>query len=135
MRRFIPLLAIFAGACAAQANPTDGLAPSEWRFVRIDGKAPASERAKLTLGEEQLGADVGCNSIGGPWRIENDRLLAGPLVQTERACAGAAGEQERAASALLVAAPEIEITGRRMELHSYGHAAELERLDAAPSDS
>jgi heat shock protein HslJ len=131
MRRVIPLLAILIAGCAAQATPADKLAPSEWRFTSIDGKAPASDQAKLTLDDEKLGANLGCNSMGGPWRIEKDRLVAGPLVQTERFCAGATGRQEQEASALLVAAPEIKVDGRTMELRSAGHAAELERLDTA----
>lgn len=131
MRRFVPLLAVLIAGCAAQATPADGLAPSDWRFVSIDGKAPASDQARLTLGEEKLGANVGCNSMGGPWRIEKDRLVAGPLVQTEMYCSGAASEQEKATSALLVAAPEITVTGSRMQLRSYGHTAELERLNSA----
>jgi len=78
MRRVIPLLAILIAGCAAQATPADKLAPSEWRFTSIDGKAPASDQAKLTLDDEKLGANLGCNSMGGPWRIEKDRLIAGP---------------------------------------------------------
>jgi heat shock protein HslJ len=135
MRRVISLLAVVLAGCAAQATPADGLAPSTWRFVSIDGQAPASQLAKLTLGEEKLGANLGCNNMGGPWRIEKDRLVAGPLVQTEKACAGATGTQEQAAGALLVAAPEIRIDGRRMELRSFGHSAELERTDSAQRES
>jgi heat shock protein HslJ len=135
MRRTILLVALFLAGCAAQATPADKLAPSEWRFTSIDGKAPASGQAKLTLDEEKLGANLGCNSMGGPWRIEKDRLVAGPLVQTERFCADATGRQEQEASALLVAAPEIKVDGRTMELRSAGHAARLERLDTAQSAS
>lgn len=135
MRGVIPLFAIVLAGCAAQAPPANGLAPSTWRFVSIDGEAPASDQAQLTLADEKLGANLGCNAMGGPWRIEKDRLLAGPLVQTEKFCAGATGEQEKAAGALLVAAPEITIDGDRMELRSFGHAAELERLDPAQRNS
>lgn len=129
------MLAVFLAGCVAQATPADTLAPSTWRFVTIDGDAPASNEARLTLDDEKLGANVGCNSMGGPWRIEKDRLLAGPLVQTEKFCAGAISEQEKAAGALLVAAPEIEVDGRHMQLRSAGHRAELERLDPAQRDS
>ncbi|HEX7710389.1 MAG TPA: META domain-containing protein [Sphingomonadaceae bacterium] len=135
MRRVIPLLAIVVAGCAAQATPADGLAPSTWRFVSIDGKAPASDRARLTLADEKLGANLGCNSIGGPWRIEKDRLMAGPLIQTEKFCTGETVDQEKAAGALLVAAPEIKVEGNRMELRSFGHAAELERLDPSQRNS
>jgi len=36
----------------------------------------------------QLGIEGGCNSIGGPYRIDvHGRLVIGPIVSTQRACA------------------------------------------------
>jgi len=136
MRRMIPflipILALAAGSCVAQAAPGHVLNGSEWRFVSIDGETAASKSAMLKFEAERLGANVGCNGIGGPWRVENGRLLAGPLAQTEMYCDGPVWEQEQSTSALLVAAPEIELDGDRMLLRSRGHVAELERIDLAP---
>lgn len=126
---FAPLLAFTAGSCVAQAAPGHVLDGSEWRFISIDGESAASNAANLKFEDERLGANVGCNGIGGPWRVENGRLLAGPLAQTEMYCEGLVWEQEQSTSALLVAAPEIELDGDRMRLRSRGHFAELERVD------
>ncbi len=114
--------------CTAKATPGHVLSDSEWRFLTIDGEAPASEEAALTFEGDQLTANVGCNGMGGPWRTDGGRLLAGPLAQTEMFCDGPVWAQENAASALLVAAPEMSVDGDRLTLRSRGHFAELERV-------
>ncbi len=127
-----PFLALAVAGCVAQAAPGHVLNGSEWRFVSIDGETAASKAARLKFEDERLGANVGCNGIGGPWRVENGRLLAGPLAQTEMYCDGTVWEQEQSTSALLVAAPEIELNGDQMMLRSRGHVAELERINPPP---
>lgn len=132
MRRIIPLLVLMLvvplAACAAQtAGSSSPLAGSEWRFTAIDGEAPVSDRAKLAFDGERLSASVGCNTMNGNWRIEDGRLIAGPLMQTRMACPGRLGEQEDALAALLVAAPEAVWSGQKLELRSGGHHAELVR--------
>mgnify|MGYP001070010349 FL=1 len=133
MLRAAPLLALAAAlatsGCVAQASPGHGLTGSEWRFLSIDGEAPVSDRAALSFEKERIGANVGCNGMGGPWRIEGGRLVAGPLAQTQMYCEGPVWPQEQATSALLVAAPEVSLSGDRMVLRSRGHFAELERVN------
>jgi heat shock protein HslJ len=132
MRRVLPhlmlMLAIPIAGCAAQAAGSAQLAGSNWRFVTIDGEAPISRAAKLTFDDGRIGANVGCNAMGGEWRIEDGRLIAGPLMQTRMFCEGKLGEQEQAIGALLVAAPELALDEARLELRSHGHSARLERL-------
>lgn len=128
MRNALPLLLLLSG-CIAQAAPGHHLAGSEWRFVTIDGDTPVSQDARLEFQGDQIGANIGCNSISGPWRVEDGRLVAGPLAQTKMFCAGPVWDQELAAGALLVAAPELELDGNRLVLRSRGHEAELERID------
>ena len=101
--------------------------------MSIDGEEPASDKARLSFERDRLGGNVGCNGLGGPWRVEGGRLVAGPLIQTEMFCQGAVAGQERATSALLVAAPEMQVEGDRMILRSRGHLAELERVKPAPA--
>ena len=105
------------------------LGDGEWRFLRIDGKPPVDPAARLTLQGERIGANVGCNGMGGNWKVEDGRLIAGPLISTQMWCEGKM-EQERAVSVLLSGNPEITVSGNRMELRSAGHSAQLER--AAP---
>lgn len=128
------LMAPSLTACVAQTAPPHALEGSQWSFTGIDGQAPVDPaRAQLSFEGDMLSANVGCNSLSGPWRIEKTRLIAGPLIQTRMFCEGRLGEQEQATSALLVAAPEIEIEGSTLTLKSRGHSASLTRTGGPTS--
>lgn len=119
---------IAAGGCVAKSSAPNAL-QGEWRFVEIDGDSPAvPAKATLTVEPDRLSASAGCNGMGGPWRIEEDRLIAGPLTGTRMYCTGPVWDQEQALSALLVAAPTIAYKDRRLVLQSSGHSAALERV-------
>lgn len=124
---FLPL---FAAACAmAQEDSGSDLAGSQWTLEQIDGDAPSLPAgARLSFERERLAASAGCNSIGGPWRVDGLRLIAGPLVQTEMYCDGPVWKQERALSALLSAGPVITRKGNVLTLVSSGHRARLARV-------
>lgn len=112
---------------------TDGAAPqlsgTEWRFTAIDGTAPVRpDRATMAFTEERLNANVGCNGMGGTWRLDGDRLVGGPYMSTKMFCEGVM-EQESAVGALLAANPTVVISGDRMRLTAPGHSAELRRAD------
>lgn len=122
------LLALVAAGCAAA--PTGGTSPrldgTRWHFAAIDGAAPVSPGAALVFHADRIGANVGCNGMGGPWRIERGRLIAGPLISTQMWCEGKM-EQERAVSALLTSGPVVTVSGAKMTLKTGGHSAELTR--------
>lgn len=121
-----PLL--LAAACSVTGDSGAGIADTSWRFTTIDGAPPVSEEARLSFKRSRLGASVGCNSMGGEWRIENDRLIAGPLAQTEMYCAEPLWDQEKALNSLLTSAPVIMVEGDRMTLKSHGRSAELRKV-------
>lgn len=130
MRRLALLFllpALLAGC--SESGDRAHLSQTSWRFVRIDGRVPGSSDAGLTFDRGSIGVQVGCNRMGGPWRVDSNRLVAGPLAQTEMACADPAWGQEAAVGALLVATPRMNLSGDRMTLHSSGHTAELVRID------
>ncbi len=116
-------------ACATPGEGRSPLAGSTWKFTQIDGASPVSDRAQLSFEKGSIGANVGCNGMGGPWRLEKGRLIAGPLVQTEMYCEGPVWDQEKAVSALLSAAPRFELRGDTLTLKSSGHAATLKRIE------
>ncbi len=123
---FLPL---FAAACAMTEDSGSDLAGSQWMLERIDGDAPSLPTgARLSFERERLAASAGCNSIGGPWRVDGLRLIAGPLVQTEMYCDGPVWKQEQALSALLSAGPVITREGNVLTLVSSGHRARLARV-------
>ena len=117
------------GGCAAPAGEPSQFAEKSWRFLAIDGEKPAAQATELSFEAERIGANVGCNGMGGPWRIEDGRLIAGPLVQTKMFCEGPVWQQEQAVGALLAGAPRVEIEGDRLVLKSSAHSAELTRAD------
>lgn len=106
------------------------LAESSWRFDRIDGQRPLSQASGITFEDGRIGVELGCSRLGGPWRIDADRLVAGPLDQSEKACADGSWHQGHAVNALLVATPRMAVDGNRMTLQSSGHTAELVRVEA-----
>ena len=64
-------LALLSAACVARPAASERLSESQWRFVTIDGAAPAvPEKATLTFADDRISASVGCNGMGGEWRIE-----------------------------------------------------------------
>lgn len=135
---FALALAVLCAGCVAQPAASDRLAESEWRFVKIDGQDPfRAEGARLIFSDDRISASVGCNTMAGAWRIEEGRLIAGPLAGTRMFCQGDVWEQEQAIAALLVAAPTLEWGNTdRLTLRSSGHSAELVRVglveDTAP---
>ena len=125
----LALLVPLAGCVAAASGSTSEFAGSEWRMLAIDGQSTVrADGARLSFESDRLAASVGCNRLGGNYRIEGARLIAGPLTQTEMYCEGPVWGQEQALSALLVGAPEVRLAERRLMLVSSGHRAEFERL-------
>lgn len=130
MRTTLALIAVSASllaGCATAPSGSAGLAGTNWTILRVDGAAPVvPEKASLKFEDERLSANVGCNGIGGDYRVDGVRLIAGPLMATRMFCDGPVWQQEEAVNALLSAAPEIERRGRTMRLVSGGHALDLE---------
>lgn len=125
---FFSLSLLLIAGCASATDSAAQIAGTNWRFTQIDGAPPVSGHAKISFKKNSLGASVGCNNMGGDWRVEDDRLIAGPLTQTEMYCAAPLWDQEKALNALLTSAPVIVIQGDRMTLKSHGRSAELRKV-------
>lgn len=130
-------LAFLCAGCVARPAAPERLSESEWGFILIDDYEPARpDSARLSFGEENISASVGCNTMAGKWRVEKGRLIAGPLAGTRMFCQGDVWEQEQAIAALLVAAPTLEWRDDdRLILRSSGHSAELARVSPPPPGS
>lgn len=129
----LPVLALLT-ACATtplpdRSGPAEAdLAGTVWRFVEIDGAAPASPRAQLRFEAGRLSATVGCNGIGGDWTIDRGRIAGGPYVSTKMFCEGLM-KQEAALAALLAEKPEADVAGKRLTLRGEAHSAVLVRAE------
>jgi heat shock protein HslJ len=120
----LPLLA----ACTTLPGAVPDLSGTKWAFTVIDGARPVSTAATLSFESNQLSANVGCNGMGGEWRIEQDRIIADQLIGTQMYCEGLM-EQESAVAALLGGKPRVTMAGDRLVLRSAAHSAELQRVE------
>jgi heat shock protein HslJ len=93
--------ALLLGACGGSSSgspaPSDrGLEGRTFLSTGAEGRAlVAGSRVRLTLGDGLIQASAGCNSMGGPYRIDGGRLMADQLATTEMACDPALMEQDR----------------------------------------
>ena len=122
------LSALALSGCAAQSAPPHSLSGSTWQFVTIDGAKASAGKTNLAFRDDDMSANVGCNGMGGPWRIEGQRLIIGPIARTEMYCGGPVWNDEQTVATLLSAAPQFQLMGNRLVLRSSGHSAELHRL-------
>lgn len=89
------------------AEPDLPLVGTDWVLASMltggtASSVPAGVVAGVHFGADgQVSVETGCNSGGGPYRIDGDRLVFGDLVLTKRACIGPAGEVEAAVLAVL----------------------------------
>lgn len=129
MRRLAFLvLPLLAAGCVAAGRPAAPLAGTSWRLEAIDGQPAAMDGdAGISFDGDSIGASAGCNRMSGTYRVERQRLFAGPLIQTEMYCEGPVWEQEQAFSALLAGAPQVKLSASRLTLASSGHRAEFSR--------
>jgi len=120
----LSLAASLAGCATAGGHAPGGLAGTHWAIVSIDGTpAAAPDRARLSFDEARLSASVGCNGLGGDYRVDGGRLIVGPVVSTQMWCE-AVMDQERAVGALFAGAPQVTRNGDTLKLASGGHTLE-----------
>lgn len=86
---------------------------------------------RLSFAAGQLGASGGCNSIGGAYTIDGDRLIAGQMAMTEMACEPALMAQDAWLAGLLDGAT-IALAGDTLTLAKDG--ARLSLLDREVAD-
>jgi heat shock protein HslJ len=79
----------------------------------------AGSQVRLWFGGGQVGASAGCNSMGGPYTIVGDRIVARQLSTTEMACDPALMNQDRWLAGLLDGAT-ITLAGDELTLAKDG---------------
>jgi heat shock protein HslJ len=112
MKRFSRLLPLAASILLVAACMTshDVIADKTWTLHAIDGR-PAAGPAELRLGTDgQLAAKPGCNTTGGPYAIDGNRLTTGTLATSLMLCAApAVAAQETTFLAVLEADPVFAV--------------------------
>jgi heat shock protein HslJ len=91
-------------------------------------------RIRLSFGEEgrRIGANAGCNHIGGDARVENGRLVAGDMAMTAMGCDGGRSEQDDWLVKFLTGTPTVRISGAELVLAN--NTTEIRLLDRTVAD-
>ena len=120
-----------AGAPLAPAPITD-LAGTNWRVVAVNGR-PTPSTGDYALRFDRnggVGGRLGCNAMGGRYRLVSDRLTVSDLASTLMGCPEPAATFEREGAAILSQTMQMSFTSNdRMGLSS---AAGTITLDPAP---
>jgi heat shock protein HslJ len=72
----------------------------------------------LELDGDRLGGDTGCNSFGGDYEVDGDRLRMGRIEQTLIGCEDALATQERHVLAVLQSDPAWSVEGPTLGLRA-----------------
>ncbi|MFN5903364.1 MAG: META domain-containing protein [Novosphingobium sp.] len=109
-----------ATACAAATPKPGQLAETVWTVKTIDGQRARSPRAEIRFLPDRISATVGCNGLGGPWKISKGQLEGGPFMSTMMYCEGLM-EQERTMADVLGGKARIDLTRQTLTLRSGKH--------------
>lgn len=118
-----------SGCGGAYTNDV-ALAGTRWRIVAINGAAvPAREWYTIRFEGDRLTGMAGCNHFSGGYRLDNGRLIAGPIASTRMACQGPRGRDEQAVLRALAAPLRFAERGEGMiELTSNGGTLRLRQV-------
>jgi heat shock protein HslJ len=142
----VGLSALLVGACAGAGSSPDSqrLGRAATTSADLDGRTflgidavgrtlvPGSQ-VHLSFVDDQLSAQAGCNTMGGAYRIDGDRLAAGPLSTTEMACEPALMDQDRWLAELLGGAA-VTLSGDTLTLADGGVALVLQDREVVDPD-
>ena len=114
-------LTMAAGAACTTAAPQ--LTDRAFLSVAVtDGGAPRQlvpgTRIRLDFRASELGANAGCNSIGGTYRIEGGKLIVEATGMTEMGCDQPRHDQDDWLSEFLSSNPTVRLAGDELTLES-----------------
>lgn len=112
-------------------SPGDGIAGRTFLSVAVtdggvDHPLAPGTRIRLDLRATDLTASAGCNTMGGTYRIDGDRLIVGQLAMTDMGCPAALGTQDAWLAQLLGAQPTVALSGNDLLLTSGTLVVRLE---------
>jgi heat shock protein HslJ len=77
------------GCGGERASPPLALNGTRWMIASLDGRPVRTARmTDIRFTQSRVQGNAGCNSFGGGYRLEGDRLSAGQVVSTKMACVG-----------------------------------------------
>ncbi len=132
------------GAGGSATTPPDGESPDRPIGQGLDGRTFLATAAighilvpgstvRLSFADGQFGASGGCNSMGGSYVVDDDRLAVGQMMTTEMACEPALMEQDQWLAALLDGAL-VALAGDTLTLAKDGDRLSLLDREVADPD-
>ena len=91
-------------------------------------------RIVLRFQAADLGASAGCNSLGGSYSLDGDRLVVGDLFMTEMGCDPARHAQDDFVVGFLASNPQVTLDGTDLELTADSVVMRLVDADVANPD-
>jgi heat shock protein HslJ len=112
------LLALVAGCAVATPIGLDGRTFLSATVTDRGADRPlvAGTQIQLRFKEGRLGADAGCNSMGGAYRVENNRLLVQDMAMTAMGCDGPRHAQDDWLADFLGSGPTLALAGNDLAL-------------------
>jgi heat shock protein HslJ len=124
--RFPAIMFLLLLAACTSATSSEALREREWRLSWVEPfpTMPAGVATPtLRFEGDRISAQTGCNSAGGTYTVDGDRLTIGNVISTKRACVEDAGNQlEAAYLGALERTRRFRIAGGRLELLDGGGA-------------
>lgn len=66
--------------------PSAGNLQGDWTVLAVGRQLVSGANYRLSFNGGQLSGQFGCNRMSGPYRVEGQTLIAGPVVATRMAC-------------------------------------------------
>ncbi len=100
----------------------------------VDGTRISLRIAGFASGAGTIGASLGCNSLGGDFRLDGDVLVVDGLAQTEMGCDPERHAQDEWFAELLTSRPTLVVDGDGLELRGTTSTVELAPRSAVDPD-
>lgn len=131
MKKLIPVLLVMMVLLAACGSGNSSASVvGTWKLVSYgsaDKQTPAAEGVDTSIEfkDGKLSGNVGCNSFGGDYKVDGDKITFGPVMSTMMACLNQSGDQEQGTLAVLQNTVKYAVSGDTLTITSADGKAEV----------
>ncbi|MGN6819737.1 MAG: META domain-containing protein [Sphingomonas sp.] len=109
----LALAALSLATCAQQSRLDD----TQWTIAAVNGEPVRTALpVEIRFDRGRVTGTAGCNSFGGSYRVDGDRLNTSRIISTKMACAGPGMEVEHTLFAIIANPARIRLDGRTLTL-------------------
>ena len=114
------------GCGGERLAPPLALTGTRWMIASLDGRPVRTARTTdIRFTGNRVQGNAGCNSFGGAYRLEGDRLSAGQVISTKMACVGPGMNVEQRFFGILADAQVARSSADAITLRGQGGSVEL----------